>query len=376
MKNVLFAFLLLSAAGNALAQSGSEALYQSRWNLVQLGKVRIDASGGPGDAHLLFSPGTPNKVSGATGCNRLNGTFELSGGNRIRFSPLATTRMMCVGNRTEPRFLTALKQTDCYRIGSDQLLLYRGKVLLAKFRSAKVADSGTTAGEGARIGQYIRWRDQFDQGADFIAKGNEPFWSLEISEGKGLHFKTPDGKGITTPPISPIRLMDVAASSYRYQQQSTAITAIVYDQACTDDMSGEQFSHKVEVTVNEQRYKGCGTWLSDYRLHDIWVLNSMNGQAVDPKGLLKGAPFLEINLNTGSILGHGGCNNIRGRIEPLGHKIRFSKIASTLMACPDLAFEARYLEALQDKTFTYTFSNMVLQLKAEPDVVLEYRKVD
>lgn len=376
MKSLLRVLLLLFVLKNADAQTGSEALYQSRWNLVQLGKTKIGASGGPRDAHLLFSTGTPNRVNGATGCNRLSGTFELSGSNRIRFAPLATTRMMCAGDRTESRFLTALKQTDRYRVGNNQLLLYRGKVLLAKFKAAAVAGSGETTDEGARINQYIRWKDQLDQGADFMAKGNEPFWSLELSEEKGMRFKTPDGTEVRTPPVSPQRLMDVAASSYRYQEQDKALTVIIYDQECRDDMSGEKFSKKVEVIINEQRYTGCGTWLSDYRLHDIWVLQRMNGQAVDPDGLLKGAPQLEINLNTGAILGHSGCNNIRGRAEPLGHRIRFSKIAGTLMACQDQGFEARYLKALQDKTFSYTFSDGLLQLKAEPGIVLEFKKVD
>lgn len=92
-------------------------------------------------AHLLFSPGQVNQVSGSTGCNRLTGTAILSAESTIRFSPMATTRMACMGANIETPFLAALGKVSDWRIAGKQLLLYAGDILLAKFNSETVAAS-------------------------------------------------------------------------------------------------------------------------------------------------------------------------------------------------------------------------------------------
>jgi heat shock protein HslJ len=84
--------------------------------------------------HVLFSPGQVNKVTGSTGCNRLNGSYDLTGVNFIKFSPLATTKRACPGMNKEAQFIEALGQANNWSIINDLLLLNNGKILLAKFR--------------------------------------------------------------------------------------------------------------------------------------------------------------------------------------------------------------------------------------------------
>src|SRR3712207_3795710 len=65
-----------------------------------------------------FSRGLPqltfdvsqNRVSGHTGCNRLNGTVTVQG-DHIAFGRLATTRMACVGASVEQPFLAILNDS-------------------------------------------------------------------------------------------------------------------------------------------------------------------------------------------------------------------------------------------------------------------------
>jgi heat shock protein HslJ len=113
--------------------AGSEMLYKSKWYLSEVQGDPVNAGDG-NYAHLLFSPGQPNKVTGSTGCNRLNGSFDLSGANFIKFSPLATTRMACPGN-TEAKFVEALSKANNWSIANEQLLLSDGKMLLAKLNA-------------------------------------------------------------------------------------------------------------------------------------------------------------------------------------------------------------------------------------------------
>lgn len=82
----------------------------------------------------MFYPGQVSRVSGSTGCNRLNGTFELSDDHKIKFSPLATTKMAGTGN-TETEFLTALSQVDNWSIVNNELLLNKGEKSVLKLRN-------------------------------------------------------------------------------------------------------------------------------------------------------------------------------------------------------------------------------------------------
>ena len=115
---------------------GSEILYQYKWNFTELNSQPI--STGRDTAYLLFYPGQVNRVTGSTGCNRLTGTFELSGTNKMMFSQLVTTRMAC-SDYDELPVLTALKQVNNWSIINDQLLLSHGKILVAKLQGVPVA---------------------------------------------------------------------------------------------------------------------------------------------------------------------------------------------------------------------------------------------
>lgn len=116
---------------------GSEMLYKYKWYLSELQGRPFTFIGHDNYAHLLFSAGQPNKVTGSTGCNRLNGSFDLSGGNIIKFSPLATTKMACPGN-TEATFIEALGQVNNWSISNEQLLLSNGKTVVAKLNGVSM----------------------------------------------------------------------------------------------------------------------------------------------------------------------------------------------------------------------------------------------
>lgn len=128
-------------AGNG----GSENFFASRWVLVEAEGQPVTLSGNDKDAHLLFYPGQVNRVSGFTGCNTLNGSFELTGLNKIMFSPVATTKMMCPPeNDTEAKFLSALRKANNYYFSAGNLMLLNEKHVVAKLKAV------TTAGQGNR----------------------------------------------------------------------------------------------------------------------------------------------------------------------------------------------------------------------------------
>lgn len=125
-----------SSKPTAGTSGGSEMLYQYQWNLEILDGQPVNTSTGKG-SYLLFSPGQVNTVAGNAGCNNLRGSFELSGENTMKLSPLMTTKMACPDMSTETSFLNTLSKVDNWSIIGNQLLLSSGKIPLAKLRGVK-----------------------------------------------------------------------------------------------------------------------------------------------------------------------------------------------------------------------------------------------
>ena len=117
------------------AGGGSEKLFAHRWALAEVAGQPVAPTGDAKEAHLLFFP--PNRLGGSTGCNRLNGTFELMGGGQLKFSPLATTRMMCPepAATAETRFVQALGTVKTYYVTDAVLELRDGTAVVARFRA-------------------------------------------------------------------------------------------------------------------------------------------------------------------------------------------------------------------------------------------------
>ena len=128
----------------AVASGGSEMLFMNQWNLTELGGKTVVITAGT-QPHLLFFPGQVSRVSGSTGCNKLNGSFVLAAANSMKFSPLATTRMACVGDNVESKFLEVLGKVNRWAIINKQLLLKNGEVIMAKLNAVK-AEAATLNG--------------------------------------------------------------------------------------------------------------------------------------------------------------------------------------------------------------------------------------
>ncbi|CAN5427796.1 hypothetical protein BH20BAC1_BH20BAC1_01500 [soil metagenome] len=145
----LFAFSLLFTLNSCHtikpisegSTGANEMLYNYKWYLTDLEGKPYTFAGRDNDyTYLLFNAGSPAKVSGFTGCNRLTGSVEFKGVNFLKFSPLATTKMACPGN-TESTLLNVLTSVNNYSITNNQLLLNNGKILVAKLNGVSMETS-------------------------------------------------------------------------------------------------------------------------------------------------------------------------------------------------------------------------------------------
>jgi uncharacterized lipoprotein YbaY len=108
-RTVVVVTIAMTALACASAAGGSDmktTLVGTTWLARTLG----EEAAAPG-VHSTLRFASDGSVSGSGGCNRLNGSWELSG-DELTFGPFAATMMMCVGDRMtqESAFLGAIQK--------------------------------------------------------------------------------------------------------------------------------------------------------------------------------------------------------------------------------------------------------------------------
>ena len=142
----------------------SEFLFINSWKLEEVQGMTVPSSSKAG---LAFATGNVTTVTGSTGCNRLNGSIDFKSEHRLKFGPLATTRMACLEGGSaavESKFLDALNRATEWSGDSSQLLLKNGDTLLAKFVAQKSLSSSQAKLNGNWELEYIKGNElSFEQ---------------------------------------------------------------------------------------------------------------------------------------------------------------------------------------------------------------------
>lgn len=213
----------------------------------------------------------------------------------------------------------------------------------------------------------------------FEARGTEPFWYLEISQG-GMLLKTPEDS-LRLPYSVPKRAMDAKVKRFSTSAGEFALQIAILQDTCANAMSGEKSPYQVSLEwkkgngEEQVAMEGCGRYITDYRLNDIWVLETLNGEKVKEETFPNGLPGLEIDARENRFSGTGGCNRIGGTLFFEQDLLRFTQIRSTKMACPAMDQENRVLQALEAVT-TYEIVDNRLVLGNPSGELLVYKKGD
>lgn len=115
-------------------KKGDNEIIEKYWKLVELrGKKVTPFENQNREPHFILKEIDKN-VIGHGGCNSFHGVYELSTGNRIRFSKMASTLMACENMELEKEFLDVLEMADNYYVNVDTLQLNRARMApLARF---------------------------------------------------------------------------------------------------------------------------------------------------------------------------------------------------------------------------------------------------
>ncbi|MEG1229401.1 MAG: META domain-containing protein [Flavobacterium sp.] len=253
------------------------------------------------------------------------------------------------------------------------LLLIFSLTIGCKSTAGKTSDKQTTSEYGSQEDEMKYY---------FTATGNEPFWGLKMGNDNIVFTSLIPGKEkLVFAPVDAIKAMDANVKMYKVSNETTSATITIQQVDCQDSMSGAISPYKVSVEIKNntelqtEKIGGCGKYNTDYRLHDIWVLEELNGYKVFASDFQKEMPRIEINSTENRFSGYGGCNAISGQIFYEKGILRFTRVLSTLMACPQGNKESEFTKALQNTT-TYSIENKRLTLSNPSAKLLVFRKVD
>lgn len=213
----------------------------------------------------------------------------------------------------------------------------------------------------------------------FKASGNEPFWGLAISENR-IKITTMEDS-ISVAYQLPTTSNEHNAKRYNIVTAEVDLNFEITESECTDDMSGDKSPYSVSIdykrkgVLTTQKMKGCGKYITDYRLHDIWALEILNGKKVEISSFQTEIPSIEIDAAANSFMGFAGCNHITGQLLFEKDVLTLTKIISTLMHCGDSNKEREFLSALS-KVTKYKIENNRLILSNDSKELLIFLKVD
>ncbi len=213
----------------------------------------------------------------------------------------------------------------------------------------------------------------------FKASGTEPFWSILISNDK-IVYKTPEDS-IIMPHSDPVLAMDSNVKMYKIKTESAQFNIQILQQECENEMSGEISPYKVAVefrrnlTSEMEKINGCGQYITDYRLHDIWVLEELNGKKISSEDFGTTFPMIEINASTNKFSGFSGCNQMNGSLFFEKGKLRFINIASTKKMCDNFYKETEFINTLQNITSYSIGENRLILLNPSGKKII-FKKVD
>jgi heat shock protein HslJ/uncharacterized membrane protein len=224
----------------------------------------------------------------------------------------------------------------------------------------------------------------WQNGIDFYARGNEPSWAIDIDFDKSIKFINMEGKIIEASLTQIDKAQDVNITRISGSTDSEDIIITISDNRCEDSMSGEQFTYAVKTEIIQRKedkyvtYQGCGQYVPEYGLHDIWILTNVNEKEIDKDRFPnKGMPRFEFFVEEGRVGGHAGCNNFNGGFYRVEYDmLEFDQFATTRMICSDMKLEEIIIKSVAGQRMKYRLEGHTLILSGYDGTVIKCKKVD
>jgi heat shock protein HslJ len=232
------------------------------------------------------------------------------------------------------------------------------------------------------VNNDARWDSFRNKGIDFVATGNEPFWSIEVDfEGKIKFTSLSQPELFEVPMPKPEYPAGGTIVRYFSKTEAGMIDVVIQQMPCVDNMSGVESPAfvTIKVKVGENHIinsEGCGRFLGDARLNGNWKLKRIGEKNLDEKKFSQGLPNMEIDLNQGKLWGTGGCNKYSSSFEVGNGHLAVGQLMATKMACDMLGIETEFLQILSGQQLRYGGSGKELMLQSRSGKLMFERIAD
>ena len=105
------------------------------------------------------------------------------------------------------------------------------------------------------------WKQAAERGVAFRGVGQEPGWYVELGGGEAPALHAVLDYGERTLDAAGVERLDGGQGYRGTTGDGTDIVMRVFEVPCFDGMSGHRFPVKVELTVGDKTYSGCGAYL-------------------------------------------------------------------------------------------------------------------
>lgn len=105
-----------------------------------------------------------------------------------------------------------------------------------------------------------------------------------------------------------------------------------------------------------------------------WRLTELMGKQVDQEGGVSRLPWMRFEMEGGRVYGFAGCNRFFGTFELTAeNRIRFSQMAVTKMACPDMNVETEFLKVMETADSYHLHDQEMVLLRARMVPLAKFR---
>ena len=200
--------------------------------------------------------------------------------------------------------------------------------------------------------------------ASFRARGNEPFWSLEM-DAMALAWRPMEGPEQVYSHL--VRTPGKGRETVIASLDGKTITLDIQQGLCRDSMSGMPYPQAVSVRIDGRELQGCGGEAIELLTAHSWAVAMLAGASTSAP-----APTLQFTAE-GRASGFAGCNRWMGAAALSGEGLSFQQTASTMMACTEdtaTRQEQAFLAALARVTRHDFDANGNLLLKAGDETLI------
>lgn len=170
-----------------------------------------------------------------------------------------------------------------------------------------------------------------------IARGNEPFWLLEVNEESAVLRRM--GEDEQSYSVDERQWQQDGRTRITASQAGDANRQLVYEvteDLCQDSMSGMFYPQSASLQVGDDNLTGCAG--APQRLLESvdWKVTRIGKNDVSEYDI-------SVRFGSdGSVSGRAACNRYFGPFELTGESLQFGELAGTKMACDERTMRAEY----------------------------------